>query len=132
MVAFLFHLFPGPIYILAVPGLALFLLNCIWLAGVAAIMSTRFRDIPMIVANIFTALFWLTPVLYDVHQLGETMERVVNWNPLYHIVQVFRAPLLLVVPTATDWLVSLSTAIVGWILLILLFARTRTRIPFWL
>ncbi len=132
VVAFLFHLFPGPTYILAVPGLMLFLLNCVWLAGVAAIMSTRFRDIPMIVANIFTGLFWLTPVLYDARQLGETMERVVNWNPLYHIVEVFRAPLLLVVPTATDWLVSLGTALIGWLFLVLLFARTRNRIPFWL
>jgi ABC-type polysaccharide/polyol phosphate export permease len=45
---------------------------------------------------------------------------------------VFRAPLLLVAPTATNWLVAIGTAIFGWLFLFLLFARTRKRIPFWL
>jgi lipopolysaccharide transport system permease protein len=86
----------------------------------------------MIVTNLFTALFWLTPVLYEIDQLGGTMQRIVSYNPLYHIVEVFRGPLLLEVPTATNWLVALGTAIAGWLVLILLFARTRARIPYWL
>jgi lipopolysaccharide transport system permease protein len=132
VVAFLFGLFPGPTYLLVIPGFILFLINSVWMAGVAAILTTRFRDVTMIVTNLFTALFWLTPVLYEIDQLGGTMQRIVSYNPLYHIVEVFRAPLLLEVPTATNWLVALGTAIAGWLVLILLFARTRARIPYWL
>lgn len=132
IVAFLFGLFPRPVYILAIPGLAVFFLNVIWMAGIAAILSTRFRDFPMIVTNVFTALFWLTPIVYEPNQLGGRMERLITLNPLYHIVEVFRAPLLLSVPSATNWVVAVATAAVGWLLLILLFARARMRIPYWL
>jgi lipopolysaccharide transport system permease protein len=132
VVAFLFGVFPGPTYLLAIPGLALFLLNAVWMAGVAAILSTRFRDIPLIITNAFTALFWLTPVVYEIDQLSGRMKKLISFNPLYHVMEVFRAPLLLVEPTTVNWLVAIGTAVIGWMFLFLLFARTRKRIPFWL
>jgi homopolymeric O-antigen transport system permease protein len=132
VVAFLFGLFPGPTYLLAIPGLALFLLNCVWMAGVVAILSTRFRDIPLIVTNAFMALFWLTPVVYQIDQLSGRMKALISLNPLYHMIEVFRAPLLLTMPSALNWLVAIGSAVIGWTFLFLLFARTRKRIPFWL
>jgi lipopolysaccharide transport system permease protein len=132
VVAFLFGLFPGPTYLLAIPGLALFLLNGIWMAGVAAILSTRFRDIPLIISSAFLALFWLTPVVYQLDQMTGRMKTLISFNPLYHVIEVFRAPLLLIEPTTANWLVAIGTAVFGWIFLFLLFARTRKRIPFWL
>jgi lipopolysaccharide transport system permease protein len=132
VVAFMFGLFPGPTYLLAIPGLALFLLNAIWMAGIAAILSTRFRDIPLIISSVFMALFWLTPVVYELDQMTGKMKTLISLNPLYHMLEVFRAPLLLAEPTAANWLVATGTAIFGWMFLILLFARTRKRIPFWL
>jgi ABC-type polysaccharide/polyol phosphate export permease len=132
IVAFLFGLYPGPIYILAIPGFVLFLLNAAWMAGIAAILSTRYRDIPMLVTNAFTALFWLTPIAYEIGQLSGRIERVIKLNPLYHIIEVLRGPLLLAAPSLTNWMVAVVSAIVGWALLILLFARTRARIPYWI
>jgi lipopolysaccharide transport system permease protein len=132
VVAFLFALFPGPTYLLAIPGLALFVLNCVWAAGVVGILSTRFRDIPLIVTNAFMALFWLTPVVYELDQMSGPIRTLISYNPLYHVIEVFRAPLLLTAPSTTNWLVAIGSAIFGWLLLLLLFARTRKRIPFWL
>jgi lipopolysaccharide transport system permease protein len=131
IVAFLFRLFPGPVYILLIPGFILFLLNAAWMAGIAAILSTRFRDIPMLVTNAFTALFWLTPVAYELNQLSGRMGRIIALNPLSHIIEVIRAPFLLSTPSLTDWAVAGGSAVVGWAVLILLFARTRARIPYW-
>jgi lipopolysaccharide transport system permease protein len=132
VIALLFQLYPGPTYLLAIPGLVLFVLNCVWVAGVVAILSTRFRDIPLIVTNAFMALFWLTPVVYELNQMSGHIRTLISYNPLYHIVEVFRGPLLLTVPSAENWLVATATAILGWLVLLLLFARTRKRIPFWL
>jgi lipopolysaccharide transport system permease protein len=132
VIAFLFGLFPGPTYLLAIPGLILFLLNCVWVAGVVGILSTRFRDIPLIVTNAFMALFWLTPVVYELDQMSGRIREVISYNPLYHVIEVFRAPLLLTEPSAANWLVAIASAVVGWLILLLLFARTRRRIPFWL
>jgi len=132
VVAFLFGVFPGPTYPLVIPGLVLFLLNCVWAAGVVAILSTRFRDIPLIVSNAFMALFWLTPVVYQLDQMSGKVKTLISFNPLYHVLEVVRGPLLLSAPSAITWLVAAATAVVGWLFLILLFARTRKRIPFWL
>jgi ABC-type polysaccharide/polyol phosphate export permease len=132
VVAFIFGLWPGQTYLLIIPAIFLFLLNLVWMAGIAGVLATRFRDVPMIVTNVFIALFWLTPVLYDVHQVGGAMENLVLLNPFFHILEIVRAPLLLQLPTVTNWLMALGTAVVGWLLLILLFARTRKRIPYWL
>ena len=106
----MFGLFPGPTYLLAIPGLALFLLNCVWTAGVVGILSTRFRDIPLIVTNAFMALFWLTPVVYELDQMSGPIRTLISYNPLYHVLEVFRAPLLLTAPSAANWLVAIGTA----------------------
>lgn len=132
LVAAIFRVWPGPTYLLAIPGLILFILNAVWMSGIAAILSTRFRDIPMMVTNAFTVLFWLTPVIYDVNQMSGIMGHVVRLNPLFHIMEVLRGPLLLSVPSAANWIVAVATACVGWTLLMLLFARSRERIPYWL
>jgi lipopolysaccharide transport system permease protein len=131
IVAFLFGLFPRPVYILVIPGFVLFILNAAWMAGIVAILSTRFRDIPMLVTNAFTALFWLTPIAYELNQLSGRTGRIIALNPLGHIIEVLRAPFLLSAPTAEDWIITTVSAIVGWAVLILLFARTRARIPYW-
>jgi lipopolysaccharide transport system permease protein len=119
------------VYILVIPGFVLFILNAAWMAGIVAILSTRFRDIPMLVTNAFTALFWLTPIAYELNQLSGRTGRIIALNPLGHIIEVLRAPFLLSAPTAEDWIITTVSAIVGWAVLILLFARTRARIPYW-
>lgn len=132
VVAVIFGVFPEPVYLLEIPGLLLFVINCGWMAAAAAILSTRFRDIPLIITSLLTAIFWLTPVLYEPDQMPRKMQIVIAFNPLTHIVQVARAPLLLGVPSTVNWLAAAASAVVGWSLVILLFARSRRRIPYWL
>jgi lipopolysaccharide transport system permease protein len=131
-VALIFSIYPNIIYFVALPGICLFTLNIAWMAMFAAILSTRYRDLPMIVTNLFTVLFWLTPILYEPHQALGAMQRIIVFNPFTHILEIVRAPLLLSEPSATSWLVASGTAIFGWTATTLLFARTRKRIPFWL
>jgi lipopolysaccharide transport system permease protein len=132
VVAFAFGMFPRLTYLLEVPGLIVFLVNAAWMTVIAAIVSTRYRDMPQIVTNLFTVLFWLTPILYEPHQAVGFMAKVVEYNPLYHVFEVARRPLLLELPTATNWVAAIATAVIGWGFTILLFARTRKRIPYWL
>ncbi len=132
IVGLIFGMYPGWTYVLLIPGLTLMILNISWMALGAAILSARFRDVPMIVQNAFTVLFWLTPVLYLPSQMTGKMQIVILLNPFAHILEVVRAPLMLEVPSATNWLVAAGVGIVGWVLVLLLFARTRSRVPYWL
>jgi len=132
IVAVIFGLWPGPTYILLLPGLLLLLLNVGWMTMFCAIFAARFRDVPMLVANLFTVLFWLTPVVYAPDQLGGLAHSIVQFNPFTHILEVARSPLLLTVPTALNWVVAVATAIAGWTMTFLLFSRTRHRIAYWI
>jgi lipopolysaccharide transport system permease protein len=132
LVAFAFGLFPDAHYLLALPGLFLLICNVSWMALFTAIFSARFRDVPMLVQNAFTVLFWLTPVVYAPDQLGGTIAAIVRFNPLTHIIEVVRGPLLLQTGSVENWAVAIATPLLGWTMTFLLFARTRHRIAFWI
>lgn len=131
VVAGLFGVYPSFLWLLFIPGFCLLLLNIAWAAFTAAIMSARFGDVPLIVANAFTMLFWLTPVLYQPEQLGGDVERFVSFNPLTHIFEVARAPLLNQAPSLLNWEVAVATAIVGWGITFLLLVRARRHLAYW-
>jgi lipopolysaccharide transport system permease protein len=132
VVALIFGVYPGPTYLLEIPGLVLFVINCGWMAAIAAMVSARFRDMPLIINNLLTALFWLTPILYESDQMPHRMQIAIAFNPLTHVMQVARAPFLLETPSLLNWLVAVLTAFVGWLMVVLLLARSRERIPYWL
>ena len=126
-------MYPGWHYLIAVPGLILFFLNLLWASLVAAILAVRFRDVQMIIQNAFTVLFWATPVLYAPEQLGGGLAtEIVKLNPLYHVIEVVRAPMIENMPSVTNWLVASGMAVSGGILALYLYARTRARIPYWI
>jgi ABC-type polysaccharide/polyol phosphate export permease len=129
--AIAFRIFPSPIYLLALPGLALLVVNMGWMALVAGLISARFRDVPLLISNLFTVLVWLTPVYYESAQLGPRTRMIIEFNPLTHILEVARAPFLNQTPPLAVWVSVVGVAIFGWGMTIALFARTRARVAFW-
>lgn len=133
LAAVAYGIVPGWTYFLVPLGLAVFIANVGWMALAAGILSARFRDVPLLVQNAFTALVWLTPVFYHPDQLGGGLSRlIVELNPLTYIVEVARVPFLNEVPSFRAWMASIGIAIGGWLLAFALFARARARIAYWL
>lgn len=111
----------------------LVLLSISWVALILAVLSARFRDVPIMVQNVFAVLFWLTPVIYFPDQLsGVKKLLLVDLNPLAHILALIRAPLLGAMPELLDWAVTAGVAAGGWIFAFLFFSRFRARVPYWL
>ena len=132
IVILLMGLYPAPVDLLAIPGLSIYFINGTWMAAIAAILSTRYRDVPIAINNIFMIVTWLTPIYYRIDQMKGVFKTALYFNPFFHILELVRSPLLHIPPTPANWLISVATAIVGWGILILIFARTRSRIPYWL
>lgn len=132
----LFLFFMKPITwlaLLAIPGLALLILNAIWMMIIAAVACARFRDLTQIVQNGMLVLFYVTPIMWTAALLparvGATM---LDFNPFYHLINIIRAPLLGEAPTALNWTVVVSMALLGWVVALAFFGRYRKRIPYWL
>ena len=93
-------------------------------------ISARFRDVPPIVANIVTVVFFIPPIFWPAEALGEN-----SWwaelNPMYAAIDVMRAPLLGQATAPHSWAILMSvTAFTGGVAFAF-FARFRSRIAFW-
>ncbi|MGA7802528.1 MAG: ABC transporter permease [Gammaproteobacteria bacterium] len=130
-VAWYFGLNPGPIALLAIPGLLLVWINQCWVALALAVIGTRYRDVVQMITTIVQITMFATPIMYPISALGNA--RIIAYvNPLYHVIDVARAPLLGTNPALISWVVSITLAVVGWSATVLLLRRATNRLVFWL
>jgi len=84
-----------------IPGIALLTLISLLLVTIFAYVTTRFRDAAYMAAAGLQVLFYVTPVLWPHRLLRERgLAWAVELNPLYHLLEVVRYPLLESEPAA--------------------------------
>ena len=120
-------------FLWVVPGFFLLLINIFWITVLMAIICTRFRDMPQIVNSLLQVLFYLTPVIWMPGALsGKTKMMILDPNPMYHLIEIVRAPLLGGVPTLLNWSVVLAMSLFGVLLSSIFYGKYRFRIAYWL
>jgi len=129
--AIIFKIEPKLSMLLAIPGLVLVTANLIWLTTVVAILSTRYRDIQPIVNTVIQLGMFATPIMWQVSSLGDA-RIVADINPVYHLIEVTRAPFLGQVPPLESWMVAIGLTIIGSCLAVALMVRAARRIVFWI
>jgi ABC-type polysaccharide/polyol phosphate export permease len=118
--------------LLAIPGVLLLTINLVWLGFVLAFVSSRFRDMPPIIASVMTIAFYVTPVMWYPSQIPEEIGTTfLNLNPFFHLIQLVRAPLLGVEPSAENWIVSGVLAVLGWIVVLTINRKFKHLVPYW-
>ncbi|MDM2732973.1 ABC transporter permease [Citrobacter sp. Cy070] len=123
----------GLIALIAIPGFLLALINLIWIALILAVICARYRDLPQIVSSILQVVFYLTPVMWMPSLLPQRAGLyLLDLNPVYHLLEIVRSPLLGQFPSATNWVISLLLALIGWCVAIIVYGRYKRRIAYWL
>jgi ABC-type polysaccharide/polyol phosphate export permease len=109
--------------VLAISGLAL----------VFAIVAARYRDLPQIVNAVLTVAFYITPVIWIKESLAsnELVSTIVSLNPLYHILQVGRLPLIGQFPSLDNWIWVFVSAGIFWAIGLFMFKKFENRIAYW-
>lgn len=121
----------GGVVGLAIIGLVVVIGNLLWIGLVTALLCARFRDIPQIVTNVVQVAFFISPILWKADMLGSN-KFVADLNPLYHLVDVIRAPLLGQLPANLSWFVVFGMLIAGSVFALCLFSRFRSRVAYWI
>jgi lipopolysaccharide transport system permease protein len=129
-VALVFRVPLGATIFLVVPGLILLLANMSWIGLMLAILATRFRDMPQIVATLTQILMFATPIMWPVSALNGA-PWIAEINPIYHFIELIRAPLLGNQPATLSWMVAIGTLVLGSALSLLLLNRASKRVVFW-
>ena len=117
--------------LLLLPGLAIVLMNCAWISIVVAIFCLRFRDFQQLVASLLQISVFVTPIFWKANQLQGKRALIVDMNPLHHMVEIMRQPLLGVTPELLSYGVCIVTALIGWFFAYRLFASKRHRLAYW-
>jgi ABC-type polysaccharide/polyol phosphate export permease len=123
----------SPLVILAVPGIAILLVNGAWIAILLGMFTARFRDFQLLVQTIVQVAMFVTPLFWPADSLhGLRRILFVGINPLYYLLSIAREPLLGSLPDVTAYIGAFVITIVGWSLTYLCFRRFRRRITYWL
>ncbi len=114
-------------------GVVAAVLSLSGLALIFAIVASRYRDLPQIVSAALTVGFYITPVIWIRESLGDNdlVNLIVNLNPLNHILQVARLPLIGQFPSVLNWAWVLGLASLFWVVGIYMFSRFEKRIAYW-
>jgi ABC-type polysaccharide/polyol phosphate export permease len=131
----LWVLFPWPLswsFVLIVPGLFLSIVAVFGAVLALSIVAARFRDIQLIVSTMLQLVFLLTPIMWEANSLrGAALTYLVDFNPIYHLIEIVRRPLLGEVPMLGSWLFSIMTAATCLAVGCAFYARYRHRVAFW-
>lgn len=117
-------------YLAFIPGFILFLAIAVVGGLCVAVLSTRYRDIPQVIASVLQVIFFITPIFWSVQTFPDR-PAFIFWNPVYHLLEIVRAPLLGTWPEPLSWLVSLGLLAVSIPLALYLYRRAYPRIPYW-
>jgi len=123
---------PTPATLLFFPGLLLLVLALHALAMIAAIVCTRFRDVPQIIASLLQLAVFMTPVLWLPSSLPPAAQWIVKYNPFAQLLDIVRLPLLGQPPAAATWLWVVAWTAGTGLIAALLFKQFHRRIIYWL
>ena len=118
---------PPLLWLVPVPMLCLIFFS----TGVGFILSAmyaRFRDLSQIWNVLVLAIFWLTPVVYDVSALPESTQILVFLNPLARIFMLFRHYLLYDFFDAQFLWITIVSSSVAFVIGLITFLKVQDRL----
>ena len=125
--------------VLAIPAFVLIAANGAWVTLLFGIISTRYRDIPQVIAALTQLVFFMTPIMWSTDILNQRFGQgdhswailIAELNPVYHFIQILRAPLLGLQQSWHHWVVVGAVTVVGWALALVAMRNYRARISYW-
>lgn len=120
--------------IMVIPAFVLLLANAGWVVLLFGIASTRFRDIPPVISSFMQLLFFMSPIVWPIEELEKNAgprAALAQINPIYHFIEIVRAPLLGDNQSAHHWWVVIAFTVGGWLLALLLMRNYRARVSYW-
>lgn len=113
-------------------GIAIIALNGAIYGVILSMLGARYRDIAQVIVSFMQVIFFLTPIMWMAKSLPDKMQYVVKINPFAQYIDLIRSPLLGVWPSLYSYAITLILTILGFILMLFMFSRSRHRIVYWL
>jgi lipopolysaccharide transport system permease protein len=120
---------------LALPvSFCIFFLGAWGLSTITAFITVRFRDFSQVIVILLQALWYVSPVflLPSIFEAAG-IKFLLNYNPIYHLLSLFRAPILYgEFPTFVNYLYSFGTVLFLGVLALLSIKISEKKVIFYL
>ena len=113
-------------------SLAIIFINGMGYGLIIAMLCTRYRDFMPIVNSLTQVIFFITPVLWHPGLLPAKYHWAISLNPFSYFVNLLRAPLMGNSLGMHELIITLSFGLMGLSLALLVLAKVRNKIIFWL
>lgn len=120
--------------LLAPLTLALIYVNGLWISVVFSLIGARFSDFGQLISHTSIFLFLLTPIIWYADMMPPDSPRgqLMRFNPFYHFVELFRAPIMgEPVEAITYYYVGVMT-VAGLLVATFLYRRYARFVPLWI
>lgn len=117
--------------IFAVPGFVLICANLYWITLLIGMVCARFRDVAQIGLYALQMIMFMTPIVWQPNQVRPGSPFII-YNPMYHLIEVFRAPIFEHRIPVESFAVSIAMFIVGTAVTLLAFNKFKRYINFWI
>jgi ABC-type polysaccharide/polyol phosphate export permease len=131
LVALFFHVNINANTLLAVPCFLLVTADLAAASVIISLLGTRFRDLPPIINAMMTVVFFISPITWQSKLIGE-QSLIVRLNPVSHLLNLVRDPLLGQLPPMEAIYVGFILLIGLWTIAFWVFSYHSKKIPFWL
>jgi len=121
----------GTEFFMIIPGMFLLLLNGVWAGVFFGVLCLRYRDILPIVTSLIQVAFFFTPIMWT-PELLKDRSWIADYNPLYHLIQLVRSPLLGESAGLISWVWAFGLVVVGFGLAQALLMAKRHKLTYWL
>jgi len=115
------------------PALGLVLFNVAWMGVIVGVIGARLQDVYELVGSALMFSFLFTPILWTASSAppGTLRGGIARANPLFHFVEIVRAPLLgePIEPWTCMYLAVLT--VVGWCLATVVYRMYARFVPLW-
>ena len=123
--------FPGISYLAIFPVLLVMTLFAIGLGVTLGVLNVFFRDVGQFFGIVLNFWFWLTPIVYSVNILPDSVKSAMRFNPMAPVIQSFQV--VLVQRVWPDWQALWLPAVLGIVLCLLAWACSASmRAKWWM
>lgn len=113
-----------------IPAVLVYVLTSLWLSAILAPLCARYRDAYHAIQTGVRLLFFVTPILW-MPGMTPTLAMIAAMNPVTHFIEIVRTPLLYGQVPVESWywvgIINLLGVPAG----LIVYARTRSRVVFW-
>lgn len=122
----------SPALLFFIPAMVIYIVGGVGVCLALSVLGARYRDLGPAIGSIMVILFMLTPVFWEKKGLTGNSQWIADLNPLFHLVEIGRRPLLGQYAAIEHWIASAVIAVLSLVIGFVVFSSMRRRIYYWL